>query len=397
MPSTPSSARQLAQARWALLYGNFAIGCGVMVAAGAMNDLLRDLHISLAQGGQLISWPAVVIAVCAPLLAALVSGADRRRLLTWSLLWFGLGHAVSALVTDFDQLLPLRTLAVLGAAVFTPQAAAAIGVMAPPEQRGRAITFIFLGWSLSSVLGMPINAWLSDTQGWRAAFGLVALLSVLGAAWVWRAMPDGVRPAALSRASWAQVFTHPALLAILLVTALSSAGQFTLFGYLAPYYRQALSADALQISMLFLWFGAVSVLGNVLMVQRIDRVGASRAVLVALAAMAMSLLLWPLAGTVATMALVLVPWALGCFAANSAQQARLSLAAPALTPALIALNTSGMYLGQALGAASGGAVEVRFGFAQVHWAGLAWLLLAMVVSVWGAGRLLRQPVGPGHV
>ena len=49
-----------------------------------------------------------------------------------------------------------------------------------------------------------------------------------------------------------------------------------------------------------------------------------------------------------------MPWALGCFSSNSAQQARLGAAAPALAPALMALNTSAIYLGQAVGAASGG-------------------------------------------
>ena len=44
------------------------------------------------------------------------------------------------------------------------------------EQRGRAVTFIFLGWSLASVLGMPMAAYVGGTLGWRSAFGLVALL-----------------------------------------------------------------------------------------------------------------------------------------------------------------------------------------------------------------------------
>ena len=59
------------------------------------------------------------------------------------------------------------------------------------------------------------------------------------------------------------------------------------------------------------------------------------------------------------MALVLVPWALGCFSAQSTQQARLGVAAPALAPALMALNTSAIYLGQAAGAASGGWLLAR--------------------------------------
>jgi predicted MFS family arabinose efflux permease len=280
---------------------------------------------------------------------------------------------------------------VLGAAVFTPQAAAAIGMMVPPEQRGRAITFVFLGWSVSSVLGMPLHAYIGEAFGWRHAFGLVALLGFIGTAWVWRAMPDGVRPPALSLQSWREVFTHPALMATIAVTALSAAGQFTLFSYFAPYYRQVLGADAAQISTIFMWFGAIGVIGNVLVSKYIDRIGAARAVAWLLGAMAFSLLLWPLGTGPASMALVIMPWALGCFASNSAQQARLSMAAPALTAALVALNSSAMYAGQALGASSGGLVVAQAGFGPLHWIGLAWMACAIALSLWAARRMASAP------
>ncbi len=384
-------------AQWALLYGNFTIGCGVMVVAGALNDMVGSLKVSVSIGGQLIAVAAVMMALGAPLLAAVVAGIDRRRLLTWSLVWFAVGHALSALMPNYAALLPVRALSVLGAAVFTPQAAAAIGVMVPANQRGRAITFVFLGWSVSSVLGMPLHAYIGEALGWRYAFGLVALLALAGAWWVWQAMPDGVRPAALSRAHWRQVFTTPVLMAIVAVTALSAAGQFTLFSYLAPYYRQVLGASATQISLLFLWFGVAGVVGNVLLSRHIDRVGADRAVAALLVLMALSLLIWPLGSSLPLVVLVAAPWALGCFSSNSAQQARLSLAAPALTPALVALNSSAMYVGQALGATSGGAVLAQVGFGPLHWMGLGWMLLALALSLWAARRVARDSaLKPAH-
>ena len=380
-------------ARWALLFGNFIVGCGVMVVVGTLNDLAQSLQVSVAVAGQLITAAAVALALGAPLLAALVAGIDRRRLLTGALLWYGVGHGLALLAPDYATLLPLRVVSVLGAAVFTPQAAAAVSFMAPPQQRGRAITFIFLGWSLSAVLGMPLSAWVGEVWGWRWAFGGVAGLSLIGAAWVWSTLPDGVRPAALSRAHWAQVFTHPALIATVGVTALSAAGQFTLSSYFAPYYRQVLGASAAEISALFLWFGAVGVLGNVLVARYIDRLGAARSVALMLGCMGLSLLLWPLATSLPLMVVVIAPWALGCFATNSAQQARLGLAAPALAPALIALNTSAMYAGQALGSASGGAMVAKNGFGALHWVGLVWLLAALALSAWAARRM--HP-GSGH-
>ena len=382
----------LARARWALLFGNFVIGCGVFVVAGTLNDISRSLQVSVPLAGQLISIGGAMMCFGAPLLAGWVAGFDRRRLLAWTMLWYAAGHALCALMPSYAALWPLRAATVLGAAVFTPQAAAAMGFMAAPEQRGRAITFIFLGWSVASVLGMPLSAWLGEVHGWRVAFGVVAALSVLAAVAVWVALPNGVKPAALSLQAWKEVFTHPLLMLIVLVTALQSAGQFTVFSYMAPYYRQVLHASPGQITLLFAWFGAFGLIGNLLLTRYIDRIGANRAVALATVSITLALLLWPLATSVSTMMLVIVPWALGCFSANSGQQARLNAAAPALASALMALNSSAMYLGQALGASGGGWLIAHGGYAPLPWVGVLSLLAALALSLWVGRRSLKAHV-----
>lgn len=371
---------------WALLFGNFVIGTGVMIVPATLNELSASLQVSVATAGQLISASAVVMCVGAPLLAAVVAGWDRRRLLTLSLLWFGALHLLCTAMPGFGTLLPVRMLAVIAPAIFTPQAAACVGLLVPADQRGRAITFVFLGWSVASVLGMPIGAFVGGLVGWRSAFALVGVLSLASAAWVWRAMPDGVRPAALTRADWRATLRSRALMLCIVVTVLFSAGQFVLFSYFAPYYRQAIAITPLQLSLLFVWFGAFGFLGNMLMSRHIERIGAHRAVMIAIAAMALSLLLWPLGTSLLLAALVMVPWGLGCFSSNSAQQARLVGIAPALASGSIALNSSAMYAGQALGAASGGALVARGQMHLLHWAGLAMLLLAMAASAWAASH-----------
>ena len=315
---------------WALMLGNFVIGCGVMAAPGTLNDIARSLNVTVSLAGQLIAIGSATVAFGAPLLAGWVSGFDRRRLLACALLWYGVGHAVSALMPSYAALWPVRAATLLAAAVFTPQTAAAIGVMAAPQQRGQAITFVFLGWSLASVIGIPIAAWLGETFGWQLAFDVIAALAFVAAAWVYAAMPNGVRPAALSAQAWRRVLTHPVLVPMVLVTALSGAGQFTLYTYFTPFFRQVLRADTEQMALLLMWFGACGLAGNLVLTRVVDRIGINLAVAVTLALMAVSLLVWPLAVSLAGMALVLMPWGLGCFASNSAQQARLSIAAPAL-------------------------------------------------------------------
>src|SRR5690606_38512509 len=148
----------------------------------------------------------------------------------------------------------------------------------PPEQRGRAITFIFLGWSVASVLGMPMGAWVGGTFGWRTAFAVIGVGSLLAAAWVWRAMPDGVKPPPLSLAAWKETLHSRALMTTVLVTVLFAAGQFVQFSYFAPYFKHKLDITPAQLSLLFMWFGAFGLLGNLLMSRHVDRVGVDRAV-----------------------------------------------------------------------------------------------------------------------
>jgi MFS transporter, DHA1 family, inner membrane transport protein len=382
--------RTVAQSRWALLGGNFAIACGVMAPAGVMNDLVDSLHVTAAVAGQLITVGAIVLAVGAPLLAARVASSDRRRLLTLWLLWYAAGHALAAIAPDFTTLAVVRTVTLLGAAVFTPQAGAAIAVMTRPEARGHAITFVFLGWAVASVLGLPMHAYVAETFGWRVALGVVAGMSTLAAAWVWLALPNGVRPAALSGAQWRTVFTDRVLMAVVLVTAFAGAAQFTLFSYMAPYMRQVLGSTPAQIAAVFGVFGVVGLVASVVISRVIDRFGTARMVALLLVLMAVSFALWPLAGNVVLLALAIVPWSIGCFAAQSVQHARLTSMAPALAPASMSLNSAAIYVGQAIGAVTGGAMLALAGFSLLSWAALIWMVLAILLSQWAAAR---QPGG----
>ncbi|MRD48419.1 MFS transporter [Caenimonas koreensis DSM 17982] len=367
---------------WPLLFGNFVIGTGVMIVPGTLNEISTSLVVSPATAGQLISAGALLMCITAPLVAALVAGWDRRRLLALSMLWYGLLHIACTAAPSFAALLPLRVLSMIAPAIFTPQAAACIGLLVPADQRGRAITFVFLGWSVASVLGMPMGALIGGTFGWQAAFGAVGILSLASGVWVWRSMPDGVKPPALSVAAWHETFRSPALMLCILVTVLYSAGQFVLFSYFAPYFKFKVGITAVELSAFFMWFGLFGFIGNAVMSRQIDRVGASRSVMIGIVAMSLTFLVWPLGTSIMLAGVIAIPWALGCFSSNSAQQARLVGIAPALASASIALNTSAMYAGQAVGAGAGGWLIAHDGMETLHWAALAFLVVAMACSAW---------------
>ena len=382
---------------WAFLLGNWVIGAGVMLVPGMLDVLAEDLGVSVPKAGSLIGLAAVVMCIGAPVFAGLTARWDRRKLLAGSLVFYGAVHMLCALAPNFAVLLPLRMLAVVSAAIFTPQAAVTLGLVLPVERRASAITFVFLGWSLASVTAMPMAAWLGEHVGWRSTFFGFGALSVALAWQVARATPAGIQGVALPMAAWRAVARHPLVLALLAVTALSATGQFTTWAYVAPFTKAVLRPSPELFSGLLVAFGIMGMVGNVLASRNAGRSGkpwggAHNTVVLACTSMALGLGSLSLCGgAVLPFCLGMGLWAIGVFASNSSQQARLHAADPALAGASVALNTSMIYLGQAMGTLVGGIVISASGYAWLPVSGGFLLMLAVWVSVKAQRRIAPLP------
>lgn len=367
---------------WALLFGNFVVGTGVLLPAGMLTELAGGLDVSLPAAGSLLVASGVVVAIGAPLVAAVTSQVDRRLLLVASLLLYGLSHVLSAMAASFDLVFAMRMAMAVSAAIFTPQAASTLGALLPPERRSAAITFAFVGWSMATVGGVPLGGYVAHAFGWQTAFAIVAALSVMAAIAVWLTVPGGVRIAPLNAAAWRRVLTSPAMLLVLMVTILNGTGQFTFFTYLTPSLKWSLAAGAGLVTAVLAWYGVCATLGNVIAARMVAEIGAPRSALIALVSMTVGLVAWGLSAHHLSAVLVAATvWGLGTFATNSIQQARLANIAPDVASASIALNTSAIYLGQAAGSAFGGALIKADWLASLPFAGAMLLALAAGVSM----------------
>lgn len=370
---------------WSLTLGNFAIGTGVMVVPGMLNELSADLAVSPAKVGMLISAFAMTICITGPLLAGWTSAIDRRKLLTSSLLLYAAMHFAAALAPGYNALLIARMVTALGAAVFTAQAAATAGLMVPPETRGKAIGMVFLGWSIAAVIGTPIGAYLGAHIGWRPTLGLVGLLSALFAAAVWLQIPPKLFVTPMDRTAWKALFANTPLLLAVSVTAIQALGMFTTFSYMALLLKDFLDATPTVISLLFLCFGITGVIGNVAGARVMDHIGPMKVGVIAMGCMLTAIALWPLTRGSLPFAVVLtLVWGLGCFSVNSAQQARLVAMAPQLASASVSLNSSAIYLGQATGAFIGGAIVSTQGTANLSFFSAVPMAAAIAVSLYAA-------------
>jgi MFS transporter, DHA1 family, inner membrane transport protein len=375
-------------ALWALLLGNLVIGTGVLLPAGMLTAFMADFGVDAGRAGLLMLVGGVIVGVGAPLLAGWTSQIDRRVLLSFALALYAVGHVGATLTSDFTALLVLRAITVIGAAIFTPQAAATVGLMVPADRRGGAIAFIFIGWSLASVAGIPLGSLLAEAIGWQHTFTGLAALSATMAVIVWRSVPGGLVTPRIDLAAWAKVLGNPVLLIVLCVTLLSMSGQFTLFTYLSPLLKGPYAASAQAVSVTFLIVGGLGVLGNFVAARLAGRLGIDTTIGIALALMAAGLAIIGTGyGNLAVFLTGGALWGLGGFASNSLQQSRLVALAPVLASATVALNTSVVYLGQSLGSAAGGRLIDAHAY-LMPWAGAGFMVLAIGLSLL-ASRMAR--------
>ena len=155
---------------------NLVIGSGAFVLSGILQPLARELGISVAAAGQVMTAYAIATAVLAPVLIVLTASWPRKRTIQLALGLFTLGNLVSALAPTLGVLLLGRVLMGAGA-MFTAAVSAYAVTLVTPSLRGRALSTVFLGMSISYAVALPIGAWLGFEYGWHTPVWLFAAAS----------------------------------------------------------------------------------------------------------------------------------------------------------------------------------------------------------------------------
>jgi len=366
-----------------LFLGNIVIGSGVLAPAAMINAMTADLRVTAVAIGALIGWGAVILCIGAPTFSFFTNRIDRRTLLAASLLLYAAGHAASVFAPDYATLMVTRLVMISGAAIFTPQAASAVTLMVPEERRAGAVAFVFMGWAVATAVVIPFMSILGEALNWRSIYAGIAIAALLSAIGVILLMPATLYPIPMSLRAWGDVLTRPAILILLAATCLQITGQFTLYPYLAAELRRVSQADSSGVALALGLSGAAGLMGSILAARLVSSLGTARMHLICLSAMAAGLIGWSIFSSTLTFALGSVfIWGLGFGAGISMQQARLISVAPAFASASVALNTSVLYLGQAVGTAIGGDLITRNlqGFMSI--AGVAFIVTAITASWW---------------
>jgi DHA1 family inner membrane transport protein len=364
---------------WLFSLVNLVIGTGAFVIGGILAPLAHDLGIGVPTAGQAMTAYALSTALLAPLVLLATGSWPRRNALLLALALFAAGNVLCALAHSLTALLVGRVLMGLGA-VFTPISAGIAVALVQPAQRGKALAFVFLGISLSYVVGMPLGAWLGLAYGWHAPIWVVAALS--GAALV----AVAVRVPAVAAAPGASfggigaLLARRDVLAALALTLLYFIAIFAVFSYIGPVLQALVPMSSARLSVTLALFGLSGVAGTLIGGAANDRFGSRRTLLVQLSVLGTTMVALPLAaGSWGLLIAVLLVWGTAGFGMMAPQQSRLAALAPAQAPLLLSLNTSMLYLGTATGAIVGGALASSLGFERLAWAGVPFVAAGLAL------------------
>lgn len=388
MPAQPSLSKSHLVV---LTAGNFFVATSFLSVGGLLNEISASLQIPIEQAGMLIAAFGVSAAICAPVLATVGSRIDRRNLLTWSMAVCAVANIFAALSQSYDQLMIARILAAVTSAVYTPQVAATVSMLVPAEERAPTLGKLMVGWAIGSVAGNPLSVLVGTQFGWRYSFAALGIASAIVAIFVWRAIPLGIRVPPLSLERWYRVFKAPALRWLTAATLLTNVGSMVMMSFIAPIVKAVRGIDGTALAALFFVAGAGGLIGNMLSVRMVRRLGATAVAYKCNLVAGLMLLIWPaFAQWAICIYLMQFVWSLGGAGFPAVQQARLIAIAPGLAAATVALNSSVTYLGSSVGASIGATawtlLEPRF----MPWVGFVFIVGALTCSFLGEAAVRRQ-------
>jgi DHA1 family inner membrane transport protein len=354
----------------ALAVGAFGIGTTEFAPMGLLPVIAEGVSVSIPSAGLLVSAYAIGVMIGAPVMTLAFSRFGKRTALMLLMGIFTIGNLLSALSPDYWTLLAARLVTSLNHGAFFGLGSIVAASVVPNEKQASAVATMFMGLTIANIGGVPAATWIGQQIGWRMAFAGTAGLGLVAITALWLALPRGEAGAMPDVRRELRVLARPAVLLAMATTVMGAGAMFTLYTYIAPTLTELTGASEGFVTLALVLIGVGFTIGNGLGGRLADWSldGATRIFLGALA-LIMLALPFVLSSQVGA-AIGLVAWGAAAFAIVPPVQMRVMQAASEAPGLASSINVGAFNLGNALGAAVGGAViSLGLGYAAVPVAG----------------------------
>ena len=371
-----------------LIASSFMLGMSEFIVVGILPDIAADLKISEVTVGNLVSLFAFVYAPVTPLGSALSARFPRFATHLTLIGIFLAGNLLCAFAPNYAVLVVARIMIALVSGTLVAVAMTYAPDVMTDKFRTKFIAWVFSGFSIASVVGVPVGTWVANTFGWRWAFHIINVLTIVLIVGMVVALPRNSHIVKIGFLPQFRLFFDRRIQLGVLTVVFGAAASYVFYTYLTPIMRDEVHVPEQYLSVGLVIFGAACLWSNLYGGKLADRgrgvepLTHIRPIYCAHAVLMASLVVahWvPVYG-----ALLLVVLGMFMYLQNSASQVLYMDVASQSHPGSLnlaaSLNSMSFNIGIALGSAVGGLVNGHFGLTWLGPVGALFLLCAIATT-----------------
>ena len=371
-----------------LIASSFMLGMSEFIVVGILPDIAADLKISEVTVGNLVSLFAFVYAPVTPLGSALSARFPRFATHLTLIGIFLAGNILCAFAPNYAVLVVARIMIALVSGTLVAVAMTYAPDVTTDRFRTKFIAWVFSGFSIASVVGVPVGTWVANTFGWRWAFHMINVLTIVLIIGMVMVLPRNSHIVKIGFLPQFRLFFDRRIQLGVLDVVCGAAASYVFYTYLTPIMRDEVHVPEQYLSVGLVIFGAACLWSNLYGGKLADRgrgvepLTHIRPIYCAHAVLMASLVVahWvPVYG-----ALLLVVLGMFMYLQNSASQVLYMDVASQSHPGSLnlaaSLNSMSFNIGIALGSAVGGLVNGHFGLTWLGPVGALFLLCAIATT-----------------
>ncbi|WP_242301284.1 MFS transporter [Bacillus cereus group sp. BfR-BA-01423] len=334
----------------------FFVGLDSLLVAPLLPVITETISIPDGSGGLLITIYALCYGITAPVFGMMSDRVGRKRMIIIGFIIFSISTFCTGLAKNFEILLLFRGLTGLSGAMIMPSIFALVGDKVTYESRGKAMGTIMGAMIGSTVIGVPIGAFLSEIGNWQWTFysiGLLTLFLTLLINHILRNEKERedvhVSLTETVDAPLKMTVVNISVLFALLATFLWTIGLHGMFSYIGVYYENNFGISVGKIGIVIFLAGVGSVAGNILGGKLADKIGKKSVIVIASIVSSISVMLFSLSTENLVIAIIVhIIWSLFIGFGQASLTALISELKPAVRGTVMALNSSAMYIGMTI-------------------------------------------------
>ena len=240
----------------------FLLGCNEFMVVGVISNIAKSYHASLSTVGLLVTFFAIIYAVCTPVLTTVTSKYNRFKVLMAMLVIFWIGNTMTALAPNLFWLFVARIITAAVAGVIISLILVFVSVIAPLEKRSMLVAAVFSGFSTATIIGVPVGTTISMLSSWYISFLVISVLTIIiGAALYWLVPRDSDQVTGSIKSQLRLMGDRRIVLGVVVMIALMAA-EYTFYTYIRPIITDVLGYSTAQLNWLLGLIGVMFILGN---------------------------------------------------------------------------------------------------------------------------------------